>query len=147
MNFPVRSVYDIRSCIYRRNGKRCVITLVLQRCHISLGRLTPGGSHWQMVYGDAQRFWGAFSYFFSVSMGGLSSHTQCANLQNWVYFGKFSWKSTQFGANWVLFAAKWYRDGSQNHAFWGIEMVEILKLYFEHPRTNFFEEPPGCLNV
>ena len=21
-------------------------------------------------------------------------------------------------------------------------MVEILKLYFEHPRTNFFEEPP-----
>ena len=29
---------------------------------------------------------------------------------------------------------KWYRDGLQNHAFRGIEMVEILNS-FEHPRT------------
>ena len=49
-------------------------------------------------------------------------------------------KSTQFAPDWVLFAEKWYRDGSQNHAFRGIEMVEILNstLSMMHPRTMFF---------
>ena len=46
------------------------------------------------------------------------------NLQNWVYFGK------------------WYRDGSQNHAFRGIEMVEILNSTLSIPVRFFFEEPP-----
>ena len=56
-------------------------------------------------------------------------------------------KSTQFAPNWVIFAEKWYRDGSQNHAFRGIEMVEIFKLYFEHPRTNFFWRIPRGAHV
>ena len=56
-------------------------------------------------------------------------------------------KSTQFAPNWVLFAEKWYRDGSQNHAFRGIEMVEILNSTLSIiPRTNFLKTPPpgGC---
>ena len=45
----------------------------------------------------------------------------------------------------MLFAEKWYRDGSQNHAFRDIEAYRDgrnFKLYFEHPRTIFFEDPP-----
>ena len=59
-------------------------------------------------------------------MGGLSSYTQCA----------------QFAPNWVLFAEKWYRDGSQNHAFRGIEMVEILNYTLSIPVRIFLKKPP-----
>ena len=79
-------------------------------------------------------------------MGGLSGMPNAPNLQNWVYFGQFSYKSTQFAPNWVLFAEKWYRDGSQNHAFRGIEIVEILNSTLSIPVQIFFEEtPPGLV--
>ena len=35
-----------------------------------------------------------------------------------------------------------YRDGPQNHAFRGIEMVEILNSTLSIPVQIFFEEPP-----
>ena len=72
---------------------------------------------------------------------GFCSRPNPPNLQNWVYFGKFGQKSTQFAPIWVFFATNWYSDGSQNHAFRGIEMVDFPKSKFEPPRTKFFEDP------
>ena len=42
-----------------------------------------------------------------------------------------------------IFAEKWYRDGSQNHAFRGIEMVEILNSTLSIPVRNILKNPPG----
>ena len=51
-------------------------------------------------------------------------------------------KAPNFAPNWVLFAEKWYRDGSQNHAFRGIEMVEILNSTLSIPVRIFLKNPP-----
>ena len=51
-------------------------------------------------------------------------------------------KAPNFAPNWVLFAEKWYRDGSQNHAFRGIEMVEILNSTLSFPVRIFLKNPP-----
>ena len=56
-------------------------------------------------------------------------------------------KSTKFAPNWVLFAEKWYRDGSQNHAFRGIEMVEILNSTLSIPVRIFLRTPPPGLEM
>ena len=42
----------------------------------------------------------------------------------------------------MLFAEKWYRDGSQNHAFRGIERVEILNSTLSIPVRIFLKNPP-----
>ena len=75
-----------------------------------------GGSHWMMVYGDAQRLMGAFSSLLVYRWLGFRFRfrSNAPNLQN---FGKLGQKSTQFVPNFVFFASIWYSDGSQNHAF------------------------------
>ena len=59
-----------------------------------------------------------------------------------MYFGGLGQKkSTKLG---VFFAAIWYNDGLQNHAFWGIDMVEILKSTLSLPVYKFFwRHPPA----
>ena len=42
----------------------------------------------------------------------------------------------------MLFTEKWYRDGSENHAFRGIEMVEILNSTLSIPVQIFLKTPP-----
>ena len=42
----------------------------------------------------------------------------------------------------MLFAEKWYTDGSQNHAFRGIEMVEILNSTLSIPVRIFLKNTP-----
>ena len=100
-------------------------------CNLSRGGVLTD----KMVYGDAQRFEVHFRKFWYID-GWVMSHTQCAQFHNLkkknckigCILENLALKSTYFATNWVLFAEKWYRDGSQNHAFRGIEMVEILKL-------------------
>ena len=48
----------------------------------------------------------------------------------------------------MFFATNWYSDGSQNHAFRGIQMVGFPKstLQFEHPRTIFKNPPVPYIN-
>ena len=48
----------------------------------------------------------------------------------------------EFLAHCVSFAAIWYIDGLQNHAFSGIEMVEILKSTLSLPVQFFLKNPP-----
>ena len=66
---------------------------------------------------------------------GFRFTPNAANLQNWVHFGK----STIF-PNWAPFASILYSDGSQNHAFRGIE-GRNSEVYFENPRTKISEHP------
>ena len=82
---------------------------------------------------------------FGISMGGFPSLTQCAQLQNWVYFGKFCQKSTQFGPNWVFFCRKWYIEGSKNCAFLGIANGEFSESGRHIHVQNLGENPPGGL--
>ena len=56
--------------------------------------------------------------------------------------GNYAKKSTQFVPNWVFFAANQYSDGSQNQAFCGIEMVEVLKSTLSIPVQIFLKNPP-----
>ena len=42
----------------------------------------------------------------------------------------------------AFFAEKWYRDGSQNHAFRGIEMIEIFNSTLSIPVRFFLKTPP-----
>ena len=101
-----------------------------------------GVTHCKMVYGDAQRLKGGFSSFLVYRWVGFRSRPNPPNLQNWVYFGKFGQKSTQFAPNWVFFATNWYSDGSQNHAFRGIEMVDFPKSTLSIPVQIFLKNAP-----
>ncbi len=90
--------------------------------------ILAGAGSCSLVYGKQgwSKVLGCFFVSFGISMGGFPFHTQGAQ-----------------------FAPIWYSDGSQNNTFRGIEMVEILKVYFEHPRTNFLKRPlspPPCLS-
>ena len=55
--------------------------------------LPGGGSHWLMVYGDAQRLRGAFSLFLVYRWAGFRSRPNAPNLQDWVNFDKFGQKA------------------------------------------------------
>ena len=108
--------------------------------------LTPGGvTYCKMVYGDAQRLKGGFSSFLVYRWVGFRSRPNPPNLQNWLYFGKFGQKSTQFAPNWVFFATNWYSDGSQNHAFRGIEMVDFPKSTLSIPVQFFLKNAPPAM--
>ena len=75
------------------------------------------GSHWLMIYGDAQRLEGAFSSYLVYQWMGFCPRPDASNLLKWVYFGKFGKKSTQFVSKSGVFVANWYSDGSQNHTY------------------------------
>ncbi len=60
---------------------------------------------------------------------------------NWVQFGKCVQTRTQFVPNWEFFASVWYSDGSQNHTFRVIEMVEILKATLSIPVQSVWRPP------
>ena len=57
-----------------------------------------------MVYGDAQRFKGAFSSLgpIGISMGGFPFKTQCAQFAKSGVFRKIRPKSTKICSNWVF---------------------------------------------
>ena len=107
------------------------------RAHFNQPLKAPGGGvltdKWYT--GMLKGFEVHFRKFWYID-GWVSSHTQCEKLEN------LAKKSTQFAPNWVLFAEKWYRDGSQNHAFRGIEMVEILNSTLSIPVRFFLKNPP-----
>ena len=67
-------------------------------------------------------------------MGGFPFKTQCAQFAKLGVFREIRSKKHPI-------AAIWKTDGSQNHAFRGIEMVEILKSTLSLPVKNSLKNP------
>ena len=97
-----------------------------------------GGSHWFMMYGDAQRLKGAFSSYLVYQWVVFCPRPNARNLQNWVYFGKFGQKKHQFVPNWVFL---WQLGIVMGHKIKN-RGGRNSRVYFEHPLTKFFEDPP-----
>ena len=135
----------IGNILYTSTFKRVCICIVTNVTCSNGSDTTPGGGFSLtngMYTGMLKDFEVHFRKFWYIDGCGYRHIPNAPILQNWVYFGKFSEKSTQFASNWVLFAEKWYRDGSQNHAFRGIEMVEILNSTLSIPVQIFLRNPP-----
>ena len=81
---------------------------------------------------------------FGISMGGvIVTYLMRPICKIGCILENLARKAPSFAPNWVLLAEKWYRDGSQNHAFWGIEVVEILNSTLSIPVRVFLKNCPG----
>ena len=79
-----------------------------------------------------------FFLIIGILMGGFPFKTQCAQFVKLGVFRKIRPTKHPICSNLGVFCSKWYSDWSQNHAFWGIEMVEILKSTLSLPVQNFW---------
>ncbi len=85
----------------------------------------PGRGGYSLLDGiqGCSKVLGCFFVIFGISMGGFLFQIQCVQFAKLGAFSKIWPKNPQ-------------SDGSQNHTFRGIEMVEILKSTLSIPVQN-----------
>ena len=117
-------------------------------CSVLIPTLQPAGGGGFSLVDDIRGCLKAYGCFFvtiGISIGGFLSQTQCAQFANLGVFWKIWPKKHLIFSKLCVFVAIWYRNGSQNHASRGKEVVEILKSTLSIHVQIFLKTPPPAL--